>query len=158
MGGCVIVFDPTAFRVLFPAFADPTAFPDATLEMWFAWATEFITPYDSGSFMVTGAARSGALNLLTAHIGALAQIIMAGQTPGFETDAQIDKIRVAVQPPPAKTQFQWWLNGTPYGAQLAALLEMSAVGGFSVGGLPERSGIRRVGGGFNGPLFFRGGR
>jgi len=150
MSATIITFDPTAFRALFPQFApDPPT--DDTLQSWFDLASGFISTTNFSGLMLGGAARVQALNLLTAHIGAINTLIAAGQTPGFETDAQIDKIRVSVQPPPDKTQFQWWLNTTPYGAQLAALLEMSAVGGFYAGGLPERSAIRRVGGGFNGP-------
>ena len=150
MGGCIITFDPTAFRALFPAFADATAFPDATLQIWFGWATGFISPYNSNALMLNGASRVGALNSLTAHVGALSVIVAAGQTPGYETEAQIDKIRVSLQPPPVKSEFEWWLNQTPYGQQLAAMLNVAAVGGFYTGGLPERLGIRRVGGGFGG--------
>lgn len=150
MGVTVITFDPTAFRALFPAFA-PNPPTDATLQSWFDLATGFISNVNFGGLMLNGPSRVQALNYLTAHIGALNALIAAGDQPGFETDAQIDKIRVTVQAPPDKTQFQWWLNCTPYGAQLAALLEVSAVGGFYTAGLPERSAFRRVGGGFNGP-------
>lgn len=146
-----IVFDPTAFRALFPAFANTGTYPDATLQSWFDLATGYISTTNFNGLMLGGAARVQALNLLTAHLGAIFGLIAAGQTPGFGTQARIDKIEVQVEPPPSKTQFTWWLNTTPYGQQLAALLEVSAVGGFYAGGLPERSGIRRVGGGFNGP-------
>lgn len=144
-----ITFDPAAFRVLFPTFQTPPS--DATLQAWFDLATATISNEDYGCLILTGAARVQALNLMTAHIGTLFDMIASGQTPGYETSATVDKVSVTVQAPPGKSQFIWWLNTTPYGAMLAALLGTVAVGGLYVGGMPERSGFRRVGGGFNGP-------
>lgn len=148
----IVVFDPAAFRTAFPAFAADPPNTDALLNGYFASATTIISAEYSGCLMLTGDRRVRALYLLTAHIAALAVLIADGQTPGYETSATVDKVSVTVEPPPNKTQFQWWLSTTPYGAELSALLSVAAVGGIYVGGMPERSAFRRVGGGFNGPL------
>jgi hypothetical protein len=81
---------------------------------------------------------------MTAHLAAISVLIAAGQIPGLVQNATIDKITVGLTPPPIPNQFQWWLNITPYGQQLLAMLQVNSVGGFYIGGLPERSAIRKV--------------
>lgn len=137
----VILFDPAAFKVAFPAFA---SVPDATLQAYFDAGTCYISDRDYG--WLAGECRARALDLMTAHLAALSNMIAAGQMPGLETSATIDKISVTTTPPPLKNQWQWWLSLTPYGQQLLALLTARSVGGFYVGGLPERSAFRKVGG------------
>jgi hypothetical protein len=147
--GSPITFSPTAFRGYYPQFANATTYPDAALDSWFWQASQFVstTPMSNWA-MLTGLAQLYALNLFTAHIGAIAALITSGQTPAFETSAAIDKIRVTVQPPPNPTQFAWWLNLTPYGQQLAAMLATKTAGGFYTGGSPTRFGFRNAGGGW----------
>ena len=142
----VIIFDPAAFRVQFPAFANITTFPDITLQAYFDAGTCYVSDQNYGR--LTDACRVLALNLMTAHLTALSVIIAAGQTPALVQSSGIDKINVSLTPPPLKNQWQWWLSTTPYGAQLFALLTVRAAGGFYYGGLPERSAIRKVGGVF----------
>lgn len=146
-----ITFDPAAFRVLFPQFADVAAFPDVKLQAEFGMATAYVSPDTYGD--MPAAARANALNLMTAHLLALGVIIAqnnySGQV-GVVQAATIDGVSVTLQPPPQRGQWRWWLNTTPYGAQLVAMLDAQAVGGFFVGGLPERAAFRRVGGGFGG--------
>jgi hypothetical protein len=130
-----IEFNVTEFRVAFPAFADDAAFPDATLQGWFDVASVYISTTDYGALTLLPRTRS--LDLLTAHLAALSVIVAAGNTPGQVQSATIDKISVTLTPPPDQSAFTWWLNSTPYGAQLAALLSVHAVGGFYVS--PYRS-------------------
>lgn len=142
-----ITFNPVAFRVLFPQFADPTAFPDAKLQAHFDIATGYVSPDTYGD--MTEAARTYALGLMTAHLLALGVIIARGGytgQPGIVTASSVGDVSVSLQPPPERDQWQWWLNLTPYGAQLVALLQAQSVGGFFVGGLPERAAFRKVGG------------
>jgi len=140
-----LVFDVSSFRTQFPAFANVTDFPDATLQQYWDWATCYID--DNGSYgWLQGACRQLALNLMTAHLTASSVIIAGGDTPGFATSATVDKVSVSVEPPPNPNQWQWWLATTPYGAQLLALLSARAVGGFYTGGLPERDPFRKVAG------------
>lgn len=125
-----ITFDIAAFRVAFPAFASIATYPDATLQGYWDVAILYITNSDYG--YLNGAARERAINLLVAHLITLSDLINAGETPGLMQSATIDKISVTLTPPPVKSEFLWWLNLTGYGAQLAALLSLKAIGGFFV--------------------------
>ena len=145
-----IVFDPTAFRAQFPAFAGNPPNTDALLQGYFDLATSFISAEDCACNMLTGAARVQALNLMTAHVAYLFALIPTGQTPGVLVSAQIDKVRVEVKPPPDQSQFQAWLSTSPYGQMLNALLGVASVGGFYVGGAGERNAFRRSYGAFGG--------
>ena len=142
-----ITLNPAAFRALFPQFANATAYPDAALEIQFGMATGYVSPDTYGD--MTEATRTNALYLMTAHLLALGVIIAqnnySGQV-GVVQGAVVDHVQITLTPPPVKSQWQWWLNTTPYGAQLLGLLDAQAAGGFYVGGLPERAAFRKVGG------------
>lgn len=147
------VLDIAQFRLLFPAFASDTAYPDATLETFWAASVAYLGDYDN--CLLSGAARQQALYLLMAHLLALGDMATRGQTPGFVVMSKIDKISVQLAQPPAKNAWSFWLMTTPYGMQLWALLDVQAAGGFYVGGMPERSAFRQVGGGFPGARYWR---
>ena len=142
-----ITLDPAAFRALFPQFADPVKWPDAALSIQFGVATGYVSADTYGDTPV--AARTNVLYLMTAHLLALGAIIAqnnySGQV-GVVQGAVVDHLQITLTPPPVKSQWQWWLNTTPYGAQLLGLLEAQAAGGFYVGGLPERAAFRKVAG------------
>lgn len=126
-----IVFDAAAFRIAFPAFADSTTYPDATLQGYWDVAALYIsTEADYGR--LTGAARARALDLLAAHLVATAAAIAAGRTPGIVQSTAIDKISVSLVPPPVRSDFEYWLQQTPYGLPLLALLGVHSVGGWYV--------------------------
>lgn len=147
----VIPFDPVAFRAMFsPAFNNPTCNPDAQLQMWWDMGTGFVNDEVYGCAILDAKQQPFALNLMAAHIGKLFADIAAGDTPGVLQSATIDKVSVTVKPPPEASQFGWWLNTTPYGAQLLALLTMAGTGGVYVAGIPERNAFRRAYGGFGG--------
>lgn len=146
-----VVFDPAAFRAQFKAFSNQTCYGNAALQSWFDMATTFIEDVNNACSLLGGAPRVQALNFLVAHLIQFFNQAADGETPGVLVSASIDKVRVEVEPPPKGTQFDYWLNTTPYGSALAALLTLSAAGGIYVGGLPERDAFRRVYGGFNGP-------
>lgn len=141
----IILFDVGEFRIAFPAFSNPVTFPTDTLQAYWDAATCYVD--DEGNYgWLQGDCRRRALDLMTAHLTALSVLIAGGQVPGLVQAATIDKVTVSLTPPPLKNQWQWWLSLTPYGQQLLALLESRAVGGFYIGGLPERSAFRKVGG------------
>lgn len=140
----IILFDPTEFRLAFPAFANETTFPTPTLQRYWDMAICYVD--DNGSYgWLQGDCRRLAINLMTAHLLAISVLIAAGQTPGLVQSSTIDKISVSLTPPPLKNQWQWWLSTTPYGAELLALLQTRSVGGWYIGGRPELSAFRRVG-------------
>ena len=141
-----IVLDTAAFRLAYRQFANATAFPDATLQMYFTSATNIISATWSSCDYLADNARQNALYLLTAHLADLFLKINAGEVPTFMKSATIDKVSVSIEPPPNATQFQWWLSLTGYGQQLLAILMVKAVGGFMGGGLPERAAFSGEGG------------
>lgn len=142
-------FDVTQFRIDYPQFADDAVFPDETLQTYWNWATCYIDAKNYG--FLSGVCRGHAIDLMTAHLAALSVIIAQGnyqQNPGLVQAATISKISVTLTPPPLDNQWQWWLSLTPYGQQLFALLQVSACGGFMIGGSPVRSAFRGPAGGF----------
>jgi Protein of unknown function (DUF4054) len=140
------MFSAPAFRGQFVQFADAIAFPDVTLQANYDMATGYVSPDQFGD--MTAAVRTHALGLMTAHLLALGALIASGRATRVVTGSSVGDVSVTLQPPPAPSQWRWWLNCTPYGAQLVSLLSAQAVGGFYVGGLPERAAFRKVGGYF----------
>lgn len=138
-----IIFDPADFKAAFPAFANSA---NVQLEMYFDFATDIIS--DFAPCGTSDKIQTRYLYLMTAHLTQLAVLIAAGESGQIVTGATIDKVSVTLQPPPEKNQWQWWLNQTPYGQQLLAILQAQSAGGFFIGGTPERAGFRRFGGYF----------
>jgi len=134
---CEYTFDIPAFRVSYPAYANPITYPDATLQMYFNNGTSYIANCNYG--YLNGVNRYQALTLMTAHLTYISDLISAGQTPVLIQNSTIDKITVGLTPPPLLNQFQWWLSTSPYGQQLLALLQINSCGGFFVGGSPVRA-------------------
>lgn len=147
-------FDPAAFRLLFPAFADTNKYPDTVLSGYFSWATIYVDKNDN--CFLSGDALQMALNLMTAHIaylmtqagGTAATGGLGGGVGGVLTAASIDKVSVTVAAPPTRDGWEYWLASSPYGQQLWAMLLGLSVGGVYIGGLPERRGFRKVYGTF----------
>lgn len=144
MPSAVITFDVAAFRAAFPAFASPTAYPDGVLQGWWDAGTCYISDRNYG--YLAGDCRARALNLMTAHLAALFTMINSGKPTGVGQSASVGDVSVSLVPPPVKSGWQYWLASTPYGMQLWALLHVKAVGGLSIGGLPEKTAFRKVGG------------
>lgn len=137
-------FDVTTFRAMFPEFANTTTYPDATLDGYWTMGINYIYSYDNT--LIDGDNLQLALNLMTAHLGKSFSLINKGNSPNVMASATEGSVSISMQPPPAKTGWQWWLSTTPYGVQLWALLQSLLVGGLYIGGLPERSGFRKIGG------------
>lgn len=138
-----ISLDIPTFRGLFPALV---ASNDSVVTLQWDSATLYISAEDYG--YLAGVRRNRALHLMTAHLIALSNQINAGNSTGLVSASTIDKVSVTVEPPPVLSQFNWWLSLTPYGQQLIALLSASKFGGITIGGRPERSAFRKVGGTF----------
>ena len=129
----VIIFNPSEFRVQFPNFICTPPLSDSTLQAYFDTATLYISNrYCSCWNNFTLAQRTLALYLMTAHIAAINVFISTGQTAGIMTSATVDKVSVTLEPPPAANQWQYWLQSTPYGQQLLALLQLKSAGGYYV--------------------------
>jgi len=142
----ILVFDVALFRTQFPAFANVLVFPDALLQMYWDMATCYISDMNCG--WLNNGCRLLAINMMVAHLAALNVLIAEGITPQLIKSSTIDKITVTLEMPLVPNQWRWWLNTTPYGMMLLALLLANSAGGFYVGGAPELSAFRTVGGGF----------
>ena len=128
----ILVFDITYFRAAFPEFANAETFPDATLNMWWDWATHYISNHNWG--YLRNASRQHALNLMTAHLGQIHVIGVHLEVPGIVTEGKVGEVDVKLEPPPLPNQWQWWLGTTGYGMALLALLQVKSVGGNYYGG------------------------
>lgn len=144
---CDTEFSIESFRKLFPAFADTTRYPDTYIALYYEETLCFLQ--DGGCWgMLSGCCTTLARYMLIAHFIYLAANAARGKQGGFKTSASVDRVSVSYLAPPAQNMFSWWLGQSPYGQQLAALLELKGVGGTYIGGLPERTGFRKVGGTF----------
>ena len=139
------VLDIPAFRIAYPAFADVVKFPDVMLNAMYQNAGNYISQNDSASGL-NGAMLDYALQLMTAHLLQSSVLIASGQTSVIITSSSVGSVSVSTMPPPVKSAFGFWLATTAYGQQLRAMLTVQSVGGWSVGGSPERSAFRKVGG------------
>lgn len=136
----VITFDYALFQLQIPSYANSILYPEALVENFWNIAINYVN--DTGNYgCMQGPSRAYAINLMTAHLIYLQGLIAAGQVPGLVQDSQVDKIQVSLTPPPVKNQFDWWLSLTPYGQSLLALLQVSSVGGFYIGGSPVLSSL-----------------
>lgn len=135
--------DIEAFRTRFPSMKDPVVFTHELITSQWYQAQCFISPGRT----LKGKCLENALYLMTAHLVWSHWLIMQGQTTAnVVTGATISKVSVSMQPPPAKSAWQFWLSTTPFGLQLWALLNIKAAGGAYVGGLPERTAFKKVAG------------
>lgn len=141
------VLNIAEFREMFSLFADPTKWPDMLLEMYWKQATCMM---DDDSYGCGSAEECGTLGLylLLCHLLTLHKNLAKGKQGGFVSSSSIDKVSVTKVAPPVSDMFDWWLGQTPFGQQLLASLLICTVGGFSVGGLPEREAFRKAYGTF----------
>jgi hypothetical protein len=133
-----IALDLPSFRARFSEFA---ATPDAAVTAQWGVAVLYVSPDTYGDMPV--GPRTYALQLMTAHLLSIASASASGVT----LQSKVGDVAVSLaQPPYGTSPWRYWLNLSPYGAALLALLDAQAAGGFYVGGLPERAAFRKVGG------------
>ena len=136
------VFDLSAFRTAYPVF---DSVPDATVQ---AAATSALCLIGQDGCDCD----TQMWQLMVAHLLYIqGQVATGNGGAGAVTSATIDKVSVAFAAPPFGTSaYKFWLFKSPYGGQLLAMLDRCSKGGVYVGGLPERSAFRSVGGVFPG--------
>lgn len=140
----IISFNYGLFCEQIPLYSDPTKYPEQEVQIYWNTATFYISNIGNcGS--VQGDKRAYAINLMAAHLIYLAGLAAQGQVPGLMQDATIDKVHVALTPPPLSNQWQWWMSLSPYGQQLYALLQVNSVGGYYIGGQPNLIGFNAWG-------------
>lgn len=144
-----IPFDATAFRALFTsAFDNATTYPTVRLQALWDLAGAYINNcVGANRWMgISATQQLYMLQIMTAHLTALFDQITAagaGGNTGLEISATIDKISVTMQAFVAPNQWQFWLQGTPYGQMLLALLQVASAGGRYYNGFPVNGAFRR---------------
>lgn len=141
-----LVFDAAAFRVQFPVYANATTYTTPALQSFWNMAIIYISPTDYG--FISGDSRQRALNMMVAHLTYLQDMLTSGTAPQMVNSSSVDKISVSLTPPSVKNQWAWWLNLSPYGQQLQALLSIRGGFGMYSGGSLARAGFRQPAGGF----------
>jgi len=136
------VFDLSAFRTAYPVF---DSVPEATVQAA-ATSALCLIGQDGCDCDVQ------MWQLMVAHLLYIqGQVATGNGGAGAVTSATIDKVSVSFAAPPFGTSaYKFWLFKSPYGGQLLAMLDRCSKGGVYVGGLPERSAFRSVGGVFPG--------
>lgn len=143
-----IALDIPAFRAMFDMFANEAKFPDILLEMYWKQAKCMMDDTCYDGCLPTGDCEQIHMYLLLAHFMWLHKNISRGKQGGFVSSSTVDKVSVTKVAPPVVDMFDWWVGQSPFGQQLLTQLLIDSVGGFSVGGLPERQGFRKVYGTF----------
>lgn len=131
-----VALDITSFRTRFIAFANETKYPDATITA--TWDTATIYVSDATNDCFDEKKLELALQQMTAHLLFIQDIISTGGTSGTVTSSSIGSVSVTVTAPKNNDEFEFWLNQSPYGQQLLALLNTICVGGFYIGGNSPR--------------------
>lgn len=141
----LLTFNYAQFIALFPAYSNSSLYPETTLQGFWNSAINYVSDIGNCGDL-QGDSRQYALNLMTAHLVYISDLIAVGTVPYLANNATIDKITVGLEMPPLKNQWTWWLMVSPYGQQLLALLQVNSVGGFYIGGSPQRAAFGYQGG------------
>jgi hypothetical protein len=128
-----IALDLVAFRLQFPELS--TVADANVIQYW-----NNTTMYQSNLATGNIPRRTFILQLFTAHLIQLSKNIADNTIPNMVSGATIGGETVTLVPPPVANQYQWWLNLTIYGQQVAALSKLEAVGGLYVGGAFRKGG------------------
>lgn len=121
----VVVFDPAAFKLAFPEFADV---PDARLTAIFALVGVTILDNTGASIVVNVDQRAGLLDLLVAHMLAMFGTGVAGTLGGGPSgvvgrvsSASEGTVSTTLEYRAATSATESWFNQTQYGAMYWAL-------------------------------------
>lgn len=127
------------FRQRFPAFSDTTKYSDEFLTGCLDTAKLYISPNEN--CLVSDSQIKQLIYLMTAHLAEINYSLMNGTSSsiggGQISSAHIGDVSVTKAIPNNKTDLDYWLNTTPYGMQLLALLSMLTGIGFYMGGQME---------------------
>lgn len=115
-------------RTDFPAFADTEQYPDGIINNSIGAAQCFVSNSVSGYCPIDWKCRALMLELMTCHLITLmsgagnGSVSAVGSIAGMVVNASIGDVHVTTTVPENKSQLEWYLNQTPYGQQLNALL------------------------------------
>ena len=93
MNPTYITFDWSLFQTQIPAYANPVVYPETTINTWWTTATNYIS--DIGNFgALQDGARAYAINLMTAHLIYISNLIASGTVPYLIQKSTIDKVSI----------------------------------------------------------------
>ncbi|WP_165911791.1 DUF4054 domain-containing protein [Vibrio crassostreae] len=92
--------------------------------------------------------REKAFELMLAHLLYIQELVSKGDNAVTVTSASQGRVSVSLAQPPTGDSWDYWINLSPFGQALKAMLSAQTVGGFYIGGSNERRGFRKIGGGY----------
>ena len=137
----------TEFRQAFPEFANTTKYPDAYVNRHLSVAQLYIS---SQNFFLRPNVRKLAIQYMAAHLMYLETTDANGNfvawsdnaTGGAITSSHIGDVSVTLHPPVATEEWELWLEATPYGKMLLALLQLQRPAFLYKVGRPNPWGIK----------------
>lgn len=140
-----VILTPEIFREAFPEFSDTDKYPDALIQRYITTASLYINKYN---YRLAPEIRLLALEYMTAHLitlfvngvgnGSVAGSSTAG---GTILSASVGQVSVSMQAPIATDAYAQWIQSTPYGKALWALLAAHCPAGIYFKGNPKVFGI-----------------
>lgn len=130
-----VIVTPEMLRTRIPAFADTSKYTDETLSGILDTATCYVSTKNCGPLRAY--CREQAICLMAAHLLTLRERTAQGGNAGVGgamASASVGNVSISMVTPPNQDQYQYWMNQTPYGAELMRLLAIYANGGLYVGG------------------------
>ena len=128
-----VVLDVSSFRARFKAFSSVTTYPNTTIET--TWNTSTIYISDVINEFFPSDKLELALQQMTAHLLTISdKLTSSSKQMGIVASSTIGSVSVSMVAPKQVSEWEFWLNQTPYGQQLLALLNTVTAGGFYIGG------------------------
>ena len=128
----VITLTVDGFRSDFVEFSNTETYSNELISSFINRSYGYISRNVYG--ILSKADRKLALELMTAHLLTINSKISSNAATGQIASTSIDAISVSLVAPVNKNAWQYWLNSTPYGQQLLALLQAHAPAGIYYGG------------------------
>lgn len=131
-----IVLTVDDFRAAFPKFT-AVKYTDNVIQGFITQSYCYVSSTNCGS--LRGDCRKLAIELMVAHLLTLNDRIASGTSQsGQLASSTIGDVSISLLAPPNKTQWDYWINQTPYGQRLYALLMSKAPAGMYLGGSCQR--------------------
>ena len=134
-----LVLSVAEFRQRFPSFSDTTKYSDEFIQSQLDVAMLYISP--DPNCLVTQCQQKQMIYLLSAHLVELNKSVASSSGSsigaGQVASASVGGVSVSKALPNNRTELDYWLNMTPYGMQLLALLSMLTGVGIYIGGQRE---------------------
>jgi hypothetical protein len=132
----IITITADQFRADFTEFSDVNKYSDESLGIFINRAYCYISRSTYGKLPQD--VRTLAIELMVAHLLTIQDKINSNSASGQIASTSIDAISVSLVAPINRNAWQYWLNSTPYGMELLALLQAHSSAGLYYGGSFQR--------------------